>query len=106
MSEVRIRILLFSEIMLAKQDFNKKFLGKIKFLRLKIMCLWLSYKQKKCVENNFVFASLKSLKKEVGSRIGPGSGFISQRYGSTDTDPDPHQKVTDLQHWKGRKVAH
>jgi hypothetical protein len=35
--------------------------------------------------------SLKSLKKGVGS------GFISQRYGSGD--PDPHQNVTDPQHW-------
>ncbi len=26
-----------------------------------------------------------------------GSGFISQRYGSAD--PDPNQTVTDLQHW-------
>jgi hypothetical protein len=26
------------------------------------------------------------------------SGFISQRHGSTDPDPDPHQNVTDLKH--------
>jgi hypothetical protein len=38
------------------------------------------------------FASLKSLKKKVGS----GSGSISQRCGSPD--PDPHQNVTDPQH--------
>jgi hypothetical protein len=42
-----------------------------------------------------------SLKKEVGSGVGSGSGAgsgsISQRYGSAD--PDPHQKVTDPQHW-------
>jgi hypothetical protein len=31
-----------------------------------------------------------------GVRTGPGS--ISQRYGSGD--PDPHQNVTDPQHWK------
>jgi hypothetical protein len=36
----------------------------------------------------FFFASLKSLKKGVGS--------ISQSYGSPD--PDPHQNVTDPQH--------
>jgi hypothetical protein len=30
----------FSEIMLAKQNFNTKFWQKIKFLRLEIMCLW------------------------------------------------------------------
>jgi hypothetical protein len=33
--------------------------------------------------------------KGVGS--GAGSGSISQRYGSED--PDPHQNVTDPQHW-------
>jgi hypothetical protein len=37
------------------------------------------------------FASFKPLKKEVES------GSISQRYGSAD--PDPHQKITDPQHW-------
>jgi hypothetical protein len=42
-----------------------------------------SYKKKN------LFASLKSLKKGVGS------GFISQKYGSGD--PDPHQHVTDPQ---------
>jgi hypothetical protein len=26
-------------------------------------------------------------------------GSISQRYGSGDLDPDPHQTVTDPQHW-------
>jgi hypothetical protein len=41
------------------------------------------------------FASLKSLKKGVGS--GVGSGSISQRYGSPD--PDQHQNATDPQHW-------
>jgi hypothetical protein len=45
--------------------------------------------RKKC-ENYFLFASLKSMKKEVGS--GVGSGSISQRY---DPDRDPHQNVTD-----------
>jgi len=39
-------------------------------------------------------ASLKSVKKGVGS--GVRSGSISQRYGSGD--PDPHQIVTDPQH--------
>jgi hypothetical protein len=48
------------------------------------------------------FASLKSLKKWVGSGVGSGSevrsgaGSISQRYGSEN--PDPHQNVTDPQH--------
>jgi hypothetical protein len=36
---------------------------------------------------------LKSLKKEVES--GVGSGSFSQKYGS----PEPHQNVTDPQHW-------
>jgi|LakMenE01Jun11ns_1017448.scaffolds.fasta_scaffold6977712_1 hypothetical protein len=40
---------------------------------------------------NLVFASLKSLKKEVGSRV--GSGSTGQKYGSADLDPD--QKVKD-----------
>jgi hypothetical protein len=48
-------------------------------------------------------ASLKLLKKGVGSGVGfgcgsgAGSGSISQRSGSED--PDPHQNVTDPQHW-------
>jgi hypothetical protein len=41
------------------------------------------YEEKKI----FFFASLKSMKKEVGSGI--VSGSISQRYGSGDPDPDP-----------------
>jgi hypothetical protein len=49
------------------------------------------------MEKIFFLASLKSLKKEVGSEVGSGSGSISQRYGSADTDP--HQNVTDPQHW-------
>jgi hypothetical protein len=28
-----------------------------------------------------------------------GSGSISQRHGSSDPDPDPHQNVMDPQHW-------
>jgi len=49
-----------------------------------------SYKKKILI----FFASLKSLKKGVGSVV--GSGSISQRYGSGD--PDPHQNVTDPQY--------
>ncbi len=47
----------------------------------------------------FFFPSLKSMKKGVGSWV--GSGSIIQRYGSgdLDPDPDPHQNVTDPQHW-------
>ncbi len=30
---------------------------------------------------------------------GPESGSISQRHGSADPDPDPHQNVMDPQHW-------
>jgi hypothetical protein len=54
-----------------------------------IMCLWLSYRKK---IKKYIFASLKTPTKEVGSRV--GSGFINQRYGSADS----HQKVTDPQH--------
>jgi hypothetical protein len=39
------------------------------------------------------------MKKGVGVVSGLGAGFISQRYGSGDPDPDPHQNVTDPQHW-------
>jgi hypothetical protein len=28
-----------------------------------------------------------------------GYGSISQRHGSADPDPDPHQNVMDLEHW-------
>ncbi len=48
---------------------------KIKFLRLTIMCLPVIYKKK--IRKKLFFASLKSLKKAVGSWI--GSGSISQR---------------------------
>jgi hypothetical protein len=53
----------------------------------------------KILEKNmkiFFVTSLKSLKKEVGS--GVGSRSIGQRSGSAD--PDPHQNVTDPQHWQ------
>jgi hypothetical protein len=51
------------------------------------------------MKTNIFFASLKSMKKEIGS------GSIRQRYGSGD--PDPHQNFTDPQHWikLGRGVA-
>jgi hypothetical protein len=47
-------------------------------------------------KNNF--ASFKSLKKGVGSGVGAGSGSVNQRYGYADRDP--HQNVTDPQHWR------
>jgi hypothetical protein len=37
------------------------------------------------------------MKKGIGFGVGSGSGSISQRYGSVD--PDPHQNITDPQHW-------
>jgi hypothetical protein len=48
------------------------------------MCLWVSYKNKiwPCF-----FYPWKSQKKEAGSKADPKS------------DPDPHQDVTDPQHW-------
>jgi hypothetical protein len=53
------------------------------------MCLRVSYEKKNS------FASSKSLNKGVES--GVGSGSTNPRCGSDD--PDPHQNVTDLQHW-------
>jgi hypothetical protein len=74
--------------MLAKWGFYTKFYQKIKFLRLKIMCLTVSLKK----EKKIFLAFLKLLKKGAGS----GAGSINQRYRSAD--PDPHQNVTDPQH--------
>jgi hypothetical protein len=42
------------------------------------------------------FASLKSLKKGVGSGVRSGLGSISQRYGSVNLDP--HKNVMNPQH--------
>jgi hypothetical protein len=50
--------------MLATQNFNTKFLKKIKFLRLKIRCLQVNFKKK---------YGKKSLKKGVGSGVGSAS---------------------------------
>ncbi len=77
---IRLQILPFSHkggYNACKIKFNTKFYQKIKFLRLKIMCLRVSY-QKKIRKKLKKFASLKSLKKGVGS----WSGSVSQRYGS------------------------
>jgi hypothetical protein len=57
-----------------------------------MMCTCGQVMEKNC--ENFFFASLKSMKKGVGS----GSESIGQRYGSGDPEPDPHQNVTDPQH--------
>ncbi len=50
----------------------------------------------------FFYASLKSVKEEVGS--GFVSGSISQRYGSRD--PNPHQNVMDPQQGENTAVLH
>jgi hypothetical protein len=76
----------------AKQNFNAKFQQKNIFFRLKMMCLLVSYQ--KNMRKKIFGASLKSIKKLVGSAPEPGS--ISLRYGSGD--PDPHVTVTDPQH--------
>jgi hypothetical protein len=91
-----------------KKKKKKKIIFKALDERRKIMCLRVSYKKKSL---KFFFASLKSLKKGVGSvsqstdpriRISQsevrirGSRSVSQRYGSAD--PDPHQNFTDPQH--------
>ena len=65
------------------QNFSKK----IEF-EIEEMCLRVSYK-KKYEENFFFLASLKSLRKVVGS--GVGSGSVSQRYGSA---PKCHKSPT------------
>jgi hypothetical protein len=41
----------------------------------------------------FLLAFLRSMTKIVGFVS------ISQRHGSADPDPDPHQNFMDLQHW-------
>jgi hypothetical protein len=70
--------------------------AKIKFFRLKIICLQVIRKYMKIF---YFFAFLKSLKKGVGSglrsgfRARFGSGSISQRYGSADPEPDPDPLV-------------
>jgi hypothetical protein len=66
-----------------------------------MMYLGASHEKKNVKKKNNFFASLKSMKKGVGSGVGSGSGagFISQRYGFLDPDPDPHQNITDPQHW-------
>jgi hypothetical protein len=56
--------------------------------RPKIMCLWVSYKKK----GEFFFASLKSLKKGVGSGVDPDPDPLVR-----GADSDPHQDVTDPQ---------
>ncbi len=53
-----------------------------------------SKKQKKCKKNSFLLTTSRSMAKIAGSR----SGFISQKHGSADPDPDPHQNVMDPQH--------
>ncbi len=69
-----------------------KFLQKIKFVRLKMMCLRVSYKENM---NIFLLHLASSLKKGTGSGVGSRSGSISQRVGFED--PDPYQNVTDPQ---------
>jgi hypothetical protein len=59
------------------------------------MCLLASYKQK--IWKKYFFCTLKLMKKEFRS--------VSQRYGSGNPDPDPHQNVKDPQHWTKEKVS-
>jgi hypothetical protein len=59
------------------------------------MCLQVSYKKK--IWEKFFLASLKSLKKGVGSGLDPDPDSLVKRYGSAD--PVPHQNVTDPQHF-------
>ncbi len=50
--------------------------------------------RKNCVKK-LVFAGILNVNDE-NSRIGSNS----QRHGSADPDPDPHQNVMDPEHWK------
>jgi hypothetical protein len=49
---------------------------------LKIMCLRVPKLKEKNMKRKIFFASLKSLKKIVGSGVGTGSGSVIQRCGS------------------------
>ncbi len=42
------------------------------------------------------------MKKIAGS--GSTSGSISQKHGSTDPDPKPHQNVMDPKHWANARI--
>ncbi len=77
--------------MVAKQNFNTKFKQKIKFLRMKIMCLRVSYEIK--YEKNNFFAYLKSLKKGFDPEFDPDPDTFRS------ADLDPHLNVTYSQHW-------
>jgi hypothetical protein len=59
------------------------------------MWLRVCYKKKIWAKNKF-FASLKSLKRGVGSGVDPESDPDPFVRGA---DPDPHRNVTDPQHW-------
>ncbi len=57
-----------------------------------------SNKQKNCLKNLFFVGILgRSVTKIAGSGSASGSGYISQRHGSADPDPDPHQNFMDPQ---------
>jgi hypothetical protein len=72
------------------------FQNKIKHKVLAKNKIFKTEETRKNMKNNIFFASLKSLKKGVGSGFGSRSGSISHRYESAD--PDSHQNVTDPQH--------
>ncbi len=52
--------------------------------------------RKNCVKTRFLLASWRSMTKIAGSRS------ISQRHGSADPDPDPHQNAMDPKQWLKR----
>jgi hypothetical protein len=60
------------------------------------MCLRVSNKKEK-LRKKYFFASLKFTEERSRIRSWFGFGSISQKYGSAD--PDPHQHVTDRQHY-------
>jgi hypothetical protein len=67
----------------------------MKFLRLKIMCLQVSYKKKYEEKNTFIcILEVTEERSRIRSWIRIRS--VSQRYRSAD--PEPHQNVTNPQH--------
>jgi hypothetical protein len=57
-----------------------------------MMFLWESYKEK--YEKIYFLASLKSMKKGVGSGVGSGSISRSSEVRIQGPDPDPHQHMS------------
>jgi hypothetical protein len=57
-----------------------------------MMCLWASFKKKYGKQNFLCILKINEGRSRIRSWI---RIHFSQRYGSGDPDPDPHQNVTD-----------